>query len=76
MSDWPNADAKACYDHAIHCLQAKQLNVAVRDPGPDHSMEVIVWARELGQWAIVDVDPLHALALAAKLIEGARLRLK
>lgn len=76
MSDWPDANAKACYDFAVHTLQAKQLSAAVRDPGLDQPLELIVYNRERGQWGLVQVEPLHALHLAEKLTEGARLRLK
>ena len=78
MSDWPDADAKACYDFAIHCLQAEQLGAAVRDPGPDRPLELIVRnaANLGGQWGLIQLEPRHALHMAEKLIEGARLRLK
>jgi len=76
MGDWPNDDAKACYDFAITCLRAEQKHFAVRDPGAHLPMEMVVWSREGGQWAVVTIDDLpHALAEAVKLIEGVMARM-
>lgn len=69
MSDWSNANAKACHDYAIHALQAKQFGVAVRHAGKGQPIEVMVYCREHGQWLTVEVEPKRALQLAEKLLQ-------
>ncbi len=72
----PTADSKACWELAIACGRAQTMQAYVRDPGSQYPLEMIVWHRERGQWAILDIDPSHALQLAKDLIEGAGKRLK
>lgn len=56
------------------CPEAKESGAAVRDlhPGP---IEIIIYCRATGDWRVAQVSPSHALHMAEKLIEGARLRL-
>ena len=68
MSDWQNDNAKACYDHAIHALQAKEFGVAVRHAGKGSPIEVMVYCREHGKWLTVEIEPRRALQLAEKLL--------
>lgn len=75
MSDLSNGLAE--YEFANTALLAQHKTFAVRDPGAHLPLEMVVWDREGGQWAVVTIDdPHHALAEAVKLIEGARARLR
>ena len=68
MSDWPNEDARACHDYAIHALQAKQFGVAIRHAGKGQPIEVMVYCREHGKWMTVEIESRRALQLAEKLL--------
>ena len=70
MSDWPDANAKACHDYAIHALQAKEFGVAIRHAGKGQPVEVMVYCREHGAWLTVEIEPKRALQLAEKLINA------
>lgn len=63
------------FAHTTLLLQAERWGCAVRDPGLPHSIEMIVFNADAGQWAVIPIEPLRALSIAEDLIKMASRRL-
>ena len=67
--DW-RKDAMASHDLAIAAQRAERFGIAVRHAYKGQPIQAVVH-NGAGQWAVIDLDPRHALTLARQLVEFA-----